>query len=106
MPRSYREIVEKVWPICEQQPERFKTFYDKVYLLLQAIPPGSSILIDEHCTPRSRELFMDLAELTIIEDIRHKDVLDGRLEFSDDRLRILRTPNLRPHKNPYSIHKK
>lgn len=106
MPRSYSEILAKVEPIYEAQPERFTKFYDRITVLLNDLKPGTSILIAEHCTPRSLELFMDVAEMVIIEDLMHRDAMDGVLEFSDDRKSIRRTEVYRPSKSLYSSYRR
>lgn len=72
MARSYQEILEKVMPLAGRDPGRFKRFYDRVTELLLRIPEGGSIIVSEHCTARSLELFMDVAEMCIIEELFHK----------------------------------
>lgn len=106
MARSYQEILAKVQPIYEAQPERFTKFYDAITVLLFNLKPGTSILISEHCTERSRELFMDVAEMVIIEDLRHRDATDGILEFSDDRKSIRRTMTFKPSEDLFSIYRR
>ena len=69
MARSYQEILEKVMPLAGRDPGRFKRFYDRVTELLLRIPEGGSIIVSEHCTARSLELFMDVAEMCIIEEL-------------------------------------
>ena len=93
-------------PIYDAQPERFTRFYNAITVLLFGLKPGTSILIAEHCAERSRELFMDVAEMVIIEDLMHRDAMDGVLEFSDDRKSIRRTPSVRPSKNLFSLHRR
>ena len=104
MSRSYQEILSKVMPIYEAHPERFTKFYDAITVLLFGLKPGTSILISEHCTERSRELFMDVAEMVIIEDLMHRNTADGILEFSDDRRSIRRTETFKPSKNLFSYY--
>ena len=106
MARSYQEILDKLKPIYEEQPERFTKFYDAITVLLFGLKPGTSILIAEHCTERSRNLFMDVAEMVIIEDLMHRDAMDGVLEFSDDRKSIRRTSSMRPSKNLFSNYRR
>lgn len=106
MARSYKEILAKVQPIYEAQPERFTKFYDRITVLLSELKPGTSILIAEHCTARSMELFMDVAEMVIIEDLMHRDATDGVLEFSHDRKSIRRTESFKPSKNLFSYCRK
>ena len=96
MARSYQEILEKVMPLAGRDPGRFKRFYDRVTELLLRIPEGGSIIVSEHCTARSFELFMDVAEMCIIEELFHKSINDALLEFSDDRSEIRRCPAWRP----------
>ena len=93
-------------PIYDAQPERFTRFYNAITVLLFGLKPGTSILIAEHSAERSRELFMDVAEMVIIEDLMHRDAMDGVLEFSDDRKSIRRTPSVRPSKNLFSLHRR
>lgn len=102
MARSYQEILAKVKPIYDAQPERFTKFYNRITVLLNELKPGTSILIAEHCTPRSLELFMDVAEMVIIEDLMHRDAMDGVLEFSHDRKSIRRTESFKPSKSLFS----
>ena len=106
MARSYQEILAKVKPIYDAQPERFTKFYNRITVLLNELKPGTSILIAEHCTPRSLELFMDVAEMVIIEDLMHRDASDGILEFSDDRKSIRRTEGFKPSKNLFPYHRR
>lgn len=98
--------MDKVKPIYEEEPERFMKFYDAITVLLFGLKPGTSILIAEHCTERSRNLFMDVAEMVIIEDLMHRDAMDGVLEFSDDRKSIRRTSSMRPSKNLFSKYRR
>ena len=106
MPRSYSEILAKIEPIYEAQPERFTKFYNQITVLLNDLKPGKSILIAEHCTPRSLELFMDVAEMIIIEDLMHRDATDGVLEFSHDRKSIRRTESFKPSKSLFSYRRR
>ena len=75
MPFTYQEILEEVLPVYHQNPERFMRFYHAVNNILAAIPEGSSIRIDEHCKPASRDLFIKIAAMYIIEETTRKDVL-------------------------------
>lgn len=106
MARSYQEILAKVKPIYDAQPERFTKFYNRITVLLNELKPGTSILIAEHCTPRSLELFMDVAEMVIIEDLMHRDATDGGLEFSHDRKSIRRTESFKPSKSLFSYYRR
>ena len=106
MARSYQEILTKVKPIYDAQPERFTKFYNRITVLLNELKPGTSILIAEHCTPRSLELFMDVAEMVIIEDLMHRDAMDGVLEFSHDRKSIRRTESFKPSKSLFSYYRR
>lgn len=106
MARSYREIVEKVLPLHKAEPERFKKFYDAVTVLLLSIQPGQSILIAEHCTQRSYDLFMDVAEMVIIEDMMHRETKDDILEFTPDRKSIRRMKPFEATKSLYSYYLK
>ena len=106
MARSYQEILAKVKPIYDAQPERFTKFYNRITVLLNELKPGTSILIAEHCTPRSLELFMDVAEMVIIEDLMHRDATDGVLEFSHDRKSIRRTEGFKPSKSLFSYYRR
>ena len=106
MARSYQEILAKVKPIYDAQPERFTKFYNRITVLLNELKPGTSILIAEHCTPRSLELFMDVAEMVIIEDLMHRDAMDGVLEFSHDRKSIRRTESFKPSKSLLSYYRR
>ena len=80
-------------------PERFMRFYHAVNNILAAIPEGSSIRIDEHCKPASRDLFIKIAAMYIIEETTRKDVLDDFLEFSDDYSAIRHVPKVVPAVN-------
>lgn len=40
MPRSYSEILAKIEPIYEAQPERFTKFYNQITVLLNDLKPG------------------------------------------------------------------
>ena len=106
MARSYQEILAKVKPIYDAQPERFTKFYNRITVLLNELKPGTSILIAEHCTPRSLELFMDVAEMVIIEDLMHRKAMDGVLEFSHDRKSIRRTESFKPSKSLFSYYRR
>lgn len=91
MGRTYGEILKKVKPVFEQYPERFTKFYDRITVLLTELKPGESIVIADNCTPKSYDLFMDVAEMVVIEDVIHRDPNEGILEFSVDRKKIRRT---------------
>lgn len=99
MPFTYQEILEEVLPVYYQNPERFMRFYHAVNNILAAIPEGSSIRIDEHCKPASRDLFIKIAAMYIIEETTRKDVLDDFLEFSDDYSAIRHVPKVVPAVN-------
>ena len=82
--RSYKEILDKVIPIYHQDPERFLRFYRAVNNIVASIPEGESILIDDHCKPASRELFIDIACMFIMEVSSRKAILDDYWEFIDN----------------------
>ena len=91
MRRSHADIMEKLKPIEADSPQRFKIFYDRIYCLLISLKPGQKLLVDDCCTARSRELFLDIVELCIIEERAHADVaLGGLLELNDDETMIIR----------------
>lgn len=84
-------IKEELLPLYNANPERFKRFYNAVYLLLSNIPEGGSIRVSEHCNPSSYSLFIKIACLCIREERLYKDVTDALLEFSDDYSEIKRS---------------
>lgn len=89
--RSYQDIINKVMPIYRKQPKRFRTFYDNVFLILTDLKPGRDLVIRACCTERSRELFIDCAEMIMYEEYFHKiDLKRGELEFVDDTRSIIR----------------
>lgn len=84
-------IKEELLPIYDENPERFKLFFDAVYLLLHSIPESGSIRIADHCKPSSCSLFVKIACLCIREERLYKEVTDALLEFSDDYTEIRRS---------------
>lgn len=96
MAPTYQEILAEVLPIYHQDPERFMRFYHAVNNILATIPEGESIRIDEHCKPTSRELFIKIASMYIIEETIRKDMFDDFLEFSDDYSVIRHVPKFVP----------
>lgn len=99
---SYKELLDEVMPIYRRDPERFMRFYHAVNNILASIPEGESIRIDDHCKPASRELFIKIATMYIMEEMILKSCLDGFLEFSDDYSAIRHVPKVvmtkpRPH---------
>lgn len=92
--KSYKEILEEVLPLYRQEPERFMRFYHAVNNRLATIPEGESICIDEYCKPESRDLFMKIAAMYIMEEMMRKDSLDDYLEFSDDYTAIRHVPKI------------
>ena len=99
---TYQEILDEVLPLYRQDPERFMHFYHAVNNILATIPEGKSILIADHCKPASRDLFIKIACMYIIEETTRKDVLDDFLEFSDDYSSIRHVPKLVPaHVRPH-----
>ena len=96
MARSYQEILEKVMPLAGRDPGRFKRFYDRVTELLLRIPEGGSIIVSEHCTARSLELFMDVAEMCFLEELFLLCCYVVWVEYADDRSEIRRCPAWRP----------
>lgn len=96
MAPTYQEILAEVLPVYHQNPERFMRFYRAVNNILATIPEGGSIRIDEHCKPASRELFVKIASMYIIEETIRKEALDDFLEFSDDYSSIRHVPKLVP----------
>lgn len=103
MEQTYKEILEKVLPLYRQDPERFMRFYHAVNNILASIPEGESIRIDEHCKPSSRNLFIEIASIYIIEETIRKSALDGYLEFLDNYNVIRHIPKWVPatHKNHF-----
>lgn len=95
---SYKELLDEVMPIYRQNPDRFMRFYHAVNNILASIPEGESIRIDDHCKPASRELFIKLAAMYIMEEMALKSCLDGFLEFSDDYNTIRHVPKFVPDK--------
>lgn len=97
-------IEEELLPLYNANPERFRCFYNAVYLLLESIPEGGSIRIVEHCQPSSYSLFVKIACLCIREERLYKEMTDALLEFMDDYTEIRRskrfiaaTPWRHPH---------
>lgn len=91
MARTHREIVDKLLLVFNEQPGRFTAFYDKIYLLLTELQEGQSIVVDAICSNASRELFLDIVELCIIEERYHKHINDGVLDMTDDQNVIRRS---------------
>lgn len=84
MELTYKQILESVLPLFHQDEERFMRFYRAVNNIVASIPEGGSIHIDEHCKPASRELFIKIASMFIIEDSKRKSALDDYWEFIDN----------------------
>ena len=100
--QSYKEVLDEVMPIYHQDPDRFMRFYHAVNNILATIPEGESIRIDEHCTPASRDLFIKIATMYIMEEMILKSCLESFLEFSEDYNAIRHVPRIvlstpRPH---------
>lgn len=96
MAPTYQEILSEILPIYRQDPERFMRFYHAVNNILATIPEGESICIDDHCKQTSRDLFIKIASMYIIEETIRKGVLDDFLEFSDDYSSIRHVPKTIP----------
>jgi len=71
-------------------------FYHAVNNILAAIPEGDSIRIDEYCKPASRDLFIKIATMYMMEEMIRKNSLEGFLEFSDDYNAIRHVPKMVP----------
>lgn len=87
---SHSELMKELLPLYLQEPDRFMSFYNKVYLKLCGIPEGGVLRIAEHCSQRAAGTFIKIASLFIIEELYRKEVTDGVLEFSDDYSEIRR----------------
>lgn len=83
-------VEEELLPLYNANPERFRCFYNAVYILLESIPEGSSIRVVDHCKPSSYSLFVKIGCMCIREEILYKKVTDALLEFSDDYTEIRR----------------
>ena len=92
--QSYKEVLDEVMPIYHQDPDRFMRFYHAVNNILATIPEGESIRIDEHCTPASRDLFIKIATMYIMEEMILKSSDDYNAIRHVPRI-VLSTP--RPH---------
>ncbi len=88
MTDTYQDILKRTLQLRDEQPERFRRFYDKVWLMLLKLPEGGTIHIDRCCTPQSQQLFQDIAALTIME--QKTNIWGGNLEFLDENLTIIR----------------
>lgn len=85
MKTTYREILEEVLPFYRQDPERFMNFYHRVNNIVASIPEGESIRINDFCKPASRNLFIKVASMYMMEEASRKEsALDSYLEFIDD----------------------
>ena len=67
--QSYKDVLDEVMPIFHKNPDRFMRFYHAVNSILAAIPEGDSIRIDEHCKPASRDLFIKIATMYMMEEM-------------------------------------
>lgn len=94
--QTYQEILDSILPLYRQDPDRFMRFYHAVNNILARIPVGESIVIADHCKPTSRDLFIKIASMYIIEESIRKDVLDDYLEFIDDYKVIRHVPKFVP----------
>ena len=102
---THKEILEELLPLCHQDTERFMRFYHAVNNILANIPEGESIRIDEHCKPASRNLFIKIASLYIMEDLMRKEsALDDYLEFIDDYKEIRHVPKFVPATHPHHFY--
>lgn len=91
---SYDVIMDRVRPLYEQYPKRFMKFYNAVYLMLDEMPVGSVIKLQERCKPNSLPLLRDLVALFIME--QSDDPLASRWEFMDDYDTVRRTVDCHP----------
>ena len=73
--QSYKDVLDEVMPIFHKNPDRFMRFYHAVNSILAAIPEGDSIRIDEHCKPASRDLFIKIATMYMMEEMIRKNSL-------------------------------
>ena len=94
--QSYKDVLDEVMPIFHKNPDRFMRFYHAVNNILAAIPEGDSIRIDEYCKPASRDLFIKIATMYMMEEMIRKNGLEGFLEFSDDYNAIRHVPKMVP----------
>lgn len=80
----------EVRPLYEDAPERFKRFYDAVYLLLSKIPEGGMLKVADHCTPSSYEMFIKCTCLCMLEERINFTTSDAMLEFLDEEYTVIR----------------
>ena len=81
---SYKALMTELMKFNELNPERFKRFWDSVYLKLYNLPEGGSFLITAHCKVASVELFKKIAMVFVLDHERRREKYDDYYEFSDD----------------------
>ncbi|WP_291528578.1 hypothetical protein [Bacteroides sp. UBA939] len=70
---TLRELENELMPLYEQNPERFRAFYNKVYLLLYRMPEGGKLRAEEHCSEATIPLFMKVAIFIMLFDPSWRD---------------------------------
>lgn len=81
---SRKVIMEELLMLHEQYPERFMQFYNSIYMLIHDLPEGKSLLIADHCKPKSIELFKKISSILIADYNAKKDCMEDYYEFSID----------------------
>ena len=98
MTDTYQDIINRLLPLYERDPNRFMAFYNAVWLMCYELPEGHSFRIADRCGEKSRKLFLDIVCLTIMEEPFGSE--RGELEISDDGEIVSRRVGFRPSARP------
>lgn len=91
--RQYRlNDVSELTRLAEADPERFYTFFRKVYSVLDAIPFGNPVFIRDLVEDKDIEVFIKIVCFYIDDYRSFSSLEDSYIDFLDDYSGIFRRP--------------
>lgn len=85
----YRDALRRCTELYHEHGDRYFQFYVNVSNLCASLKPGTSILIDDYCSPNRHEEFCDVAILYECEQDWNNG--EGLVYLSADRQRVVRS---------------
>lgn len=101
MSDTHEEIVNRLMVLYKKAPSRFMAFYNAVWLMCYELPEGQSFRISDRCSERSKDTFIDIVTLCIIEE--PYNIERGELYLADDHERVCRGVGFKSS-NTYHTH--
>jgi hypothetical protein len=87
---TYKDLITELTVLYDRDAERFRRFYNAVYMLISGLPAGNTLHINQHCCKEDTGLFIKIAAILIVDENRKKGTWDDWLEFFDDDYMTIR----------------